>query len=71
MFMKNFYLGYSNQQSIFQKYLNNNKKNQKKYSFPKTENLDIKKLFIILIFLFKKIKSLIQIIFDNNEKGQN
>ena len=80
VFIKNNCIGYSNQQSIFQKYLNNRKKNQKKYSFPRTENLDIKKTFHNLdIFVEKNIEVInsnntkdneIFVNFDNNGKGQ-
>lgn len=80
VFIKNNCLGYSNQQSIFQKYLNKNKKNKKKYSFPKTENLDIKKTFHYLdIFVEENIEVInsnntkdneIFLNFDNNGKGQ-
>ena len=45
LLIKNNCFGYSNKQSIFQKYLKNNKKNHKKYSFPRTELLDINTTF--------------------------
>jgi hypothetical protein len=45
LLIKNNCIGYSNKQSIFQKYLKKNKKNHKKYSFPRTEKLNIKKTF--------------------------
>ena len=58
--------GYSNQQSIFQKYLAESKKNKKKYSFPRTENFDIKGSYCELVDFVEKY---IEVVDSNNSKN--
>ena len=60
-------VGFSNKQSVFQKYLDINKKNKNKYSYPKTEKLMIKGSYHSLdIFVEKNI----EVVNANNSKNR-
>jgi len=68
LLLKNNCDGYRNDQSIFQRYLKDGKKNHKRYSFPRTEKLDIKKSFCNLEnFVEKNIEVINKNKFTNNE----
>ena len=50
-------IGLSNQQSIFQTYLKDELKNKKRYSYPRTENFDIRSSYQALdLFVEKNIE---------------
>ena len=67
LFIKNNCSGINNKQSIFEKYLRKKKKNQKRYSFPRTEYLKIKKTYNSLE---RYVEKNIEVIKSNNTKDK-